>query len=106
MKIIRFFWHWKQDIEEARKNSANAEVYISSANAIAKTGEIINIDGTGNRVASTLYGKKKVYFIVGSNKLADDYEKALSRARNIAAPLNARRFQVKTPLCNRRIKMS
>ena len=91
------FWHWKQDRDEAHIKAAASEVYITSANAIAESGEIINIDGTGNRVSSTLFGKKQVYFIVGINKLAEDYEKALWRARNIAAPLNARRLNKNTP---------
>lgn len=91
------YWHWKQAPDEARKNSAAAEIYLTSANAIAETGEIINIDGSGNRVASTLYGKKKVYIIVGTNKIAEDFDKALWRARNIASPLNARRLKMNTP---------
>ncbi|UWG96296.1 lactate utilization protein [Dehalobacter sp. DCM] len=90
------FWHWKQGMEVRSKATA-ADVYITSANAVAETGEIINIDGAGNRVAGTLFGKKKVYFIIGSNKIAEDYDKALWRARNIAAPLNARRFNTNTP---------
>ena len=96
----RVFWHWKQDREEAHKSSAAADVYITSANAIAQTGEIINIDGTGNRVSSTLFGKKELYFVVGINKLAADYDSALWRARNVAAPLNARRFNKNTPCVN------
>ena len=59
--------------------------------------KLINIDGTGNRVASTLYGHKKVWFVVGRNKLAPTYEEALWRARNIAAPKNAQRLKRKTP---------
>ena len=59
--------------------------------------ELINIDGNGNRVASSLYGHKKVWFIVGRNKLAPTYEEALWRARNIAAPKNAQRLGRKTP---------
>ena len=74
-----------------------AEHYITSVNGLAETGELINIDGTGNRVASTLYGHKKVWFVVGRNKLAPTYEEALWRARNIAAPKNARRLKRKTP---------
>lgn len=74
-----------------------AQVYITSANGLAETGEIINIDGAGNRVASTLYGHRKVYFIIGRNKLAPTYDEALWRARNIAAPKNARRLDRKTP---------
>jgi len=71
------FSHWYQGYGEAQKNAVGAEVYITSANAVAQTGEIINIDGSGNRVASTLYGKKKVYIIIGVNKIAEDYDKAL-----------------------------
>ena len=55
------------------------------------------IDGTGNRVAATLYGRKKVYFIIGVNKIAPDFESALWRARNIASPKNAQRIGVRTP---------
>jgi len=100
----RVFWHWKQKSEETRKSAAAAEVYITSANAVAETGEIINIDGSGNRVANTLYGKKKVYIIIGTNKIAEDYDKALWRARNIASPLNARRLGRNTPCVKGELK--
>lgn len=89
--------HWVQDPAEARKNAAQADIYITSANGVAETGEIINIDGAGNRVSSSLYGKKEVYFIVGINKFEENYEKALWRARNIAAPKNAQRLGANTP---------
>ena len=89
-------WHWVNGPEE-RKAAMGTQVYLSSANGLAETGEIINIDGSGNRVAATLYGHEKVYLVVGRNKIAPDYEKALWRARNIAAPLNARRLNRKTP---------
>lgn len=89
--------HWVQDPESARKNAAAADVYITSANAVAETGELINIDGAGNRVASTLYGKKEVYFVVAINKFEETFDKALWRARNIASPKNAQRLGVKTP---------
>lgn len=88
------FWHWYGgDFADAAK----ADVYICSANGIAATGEIINIDGTGNRVAATVFGHRKVYFVAGINKLGEDYDKALWRARNVAAPKNALRFQKPTP---------
>ena len=74
-----------------------AQVYLTSANGLAETGEIINIDGNGNRTASMLYGHKKVVFLIGRNKLAPTYEEALWRARNIAAPKNAQRLNRKTP---------
>ena len=90
----RVVWHWEGGtLDEA----VGTEVYITSANALAETGEIINIDGTGNRVAATLYGHRRVYFVVGSNKIAPDYDAALWRARNIASPKNAQRLGVKTP---------
>lgn len=89
--------HWVQEPSEARKNAAQADIYITSANAVAETGEIINIDGAGNRVAASLYGKKEVYFVVGVNKFEENYEKALWRARNIASPKNAQRLNRKTP---------
>lgn len=89
-------WHWT-DGPQARVDSAHAAVYITSANALAETGEIINIDGAGNRVASTVFGHEKVYFIIGKNKLAPTYDEALWRARNIAAPKNAQRLERKTP---------
>ena len=90
--------HWHcTDGPEARAKAAHADVYITSANGLTENGEVINIDGAGNRVASTLYGHKRVYFIIGRNKLAPTYDEALWRARNIAAPKNAQRLGKKTP---------
>ena len=89
-------WYWT-DGPEARAKAAHADVYITSANGLTENGEVINIDGAGNRVASTLYGHKRVYFIIGRNKLAPTYDEALWRARNIAAPKNAQRLGKKTP---------
>ena len=83
--------------DETRMLARQADVYLSSVNGLAETGEMINIDGAGNRVASTIFGHKKVYFVIGKNKLAEDYDKALWRARNIASPKNAQRIGVKTP---------
>lgn len=94
-------WHWQlkagQSPAMAYAGARNAEIYISSVNGIAETGEIVNIDGSGNRVAETIYGHKKIYFVVGKNKIAPDFEKAMWRARNIAAPLNAKRLGTATP---------
>ena len=89
-------WHWVNGPEE-RKAAMGTQVYLSSANGLAETGEIINIDGSGNRVASTLYGHEKVYLVIGRNKLAPTYDEALWRARNIASPKNAQRLGRKTP---------
>ncbi len=90
------YWHWETG-PEAREDAAKAQVYLTSVNGLAETGEIVNIDGAGNRVASTLYGHEKVYFIVGENKLAKDLEGTIWRARNVASPKNARKLGKKTP---------
>ena len=87
-------WHWEGG---SLAEAAQTQVYLSSVNGLAETGELINIDGTGNRVASTLYGHRRVYFVVGANKIAPDYAAALWRARNIASPKNAQRLGKKTP---------
>ena len=74
-----------------------AQIYLTSVNGLAETGELINIDGNGNRISSMLFGHDKVYFVVGENKIAKDFDAALWRARNIAAPKNAKRVKAKTP---------
>lgn len=73
------------------------EIFLTSVNGIAETGEMVNIDGTGNRVAGSLFGHRKVYFVVGRNKIAPTLEEAAHRARNVAAPMNAARHQYRTP---------
>lgn len=94
-------WHDRlpenMTVPEARLAAARSEIYISSVNGISERGEIINIDNTGNRVAAITYGPKKVYLIIGINKIAESLEAAIHRARNIAAPLNAQRLKRKTP---------
>ena len=80
-----------------RKNAIHTDIYISSVNAMSEDGAIINIDYTGNRISTTAFGHSKVYLIVGKNKIEPDFEKALWRARNIAAPKNAQRVKSKTP---------
>lgn len=95
------YWHWipvaGKTAPEVRDEAAKTEVYLSSVNGIAESGEIINIDGTCNRVASIFYGHKKVYLVAGSNKIGKDYEEAFDRAKNVAAPLNAKRLKTNTP---------
>ena len=95
------FWHWKGN---SPADASGAEIYISSVNGIAETGELINIDGVCNRVSESLFGHKKVYFVVGANKVAPDYDAALFRARNVAAPLNARRLNKNTPCAQGELK--
>lgn len=93
-KNNQVYWHWQKD--ELQK-AIDTKVYLSSVNGISEDGEIINIDGNCNRIASTLYGHEKVYFVLGTNKIAPDYDSALWRARNIAAVKNAIRLKKNTP---------
>lgn len=78
-----------------------AEIFLTSVNALAQTGEMVNIDGMGNRVAGSLFGHRKVYFVVGANKIVPTLEEAMHRARNVAAPKNAARHQFRTPCAAR-----
>lgn len=91
------FWHWLTPGDETRKKAAAASVYILSANGVAETGELVNIDGTGNRLSASLYGPKKVIYLIGNNKIAPDLTEAVKRARQVACTKNAARFGIKTP---------
>ena len=83
---------------QVQQLAAGAEIYLLSANGIAgDTGEILNIDGTGNRVSSSLYGHRKVYILAGRNKISPNFHSALQRVRNVVAPKNAQRLGRKTP---------
>ena len=75
----------------------DADVFLSSANAITSDGVMVNIDGNSNRVSCIAQGPRKVVFIVGMNKVCSDLDADMKRARNVAAPANAQRFEVKTP---------
>ena len=75
----------------------SCDYYLSSANAITEDGVIVNIDGTGNRVAAITFGPRNVIFVIGMNKLTQDVDAALARARSLAAPVNTARFDIQTP---------
>jgi len=75
----------------------DADVFLSSANALTEDGILVNIDGNSNRVSAIAQGPRKVVFIVGMNKVCDDQDGAMKRARNVAAPINAQRFGLNTP---------
>ncbi len=75
----------------------DADVFLSSVNAMTEDGVLVNIDGNANRVSAIAQGPKKVIFIVGMNKVCDDVDGAMKRARNVAAPINAQRFGLSTP---------
>ena len=75
----------------------DADVYLTSANAMTSDGIMVNIDGNSNRVSAIAQGPRKVIVIVGMNKVCDDLDSAMKRARNVAAPMNAQRFGLSTP---------
>lgn len=92
------FWHWVTNDRAAQHAAESAcEVYFTSVNACAETGELVNIDGRANRVATSVYGPKETYLVFGINKIAPTLETAILRARNFAAPKNALRFTDSTP---------
>ena len=91
------FWHWKTPGAETLEKANHAAVYLTSVNAMTEGGELLNIDGRGNRLAGQVYGNKKVYFLVGANKVCPDFDAALFRARNTAAVQNCKRFPNKPP---------
>ncbi|SMG22470.1 lactate utilization protein [Dethiosulfovibrio salsuginis] len=85
------------DFWSTAKLCLTTDIFFTSVNGLAETGEMVNIDGTGNRVAGSLFGHEKVYFVVGVNKVVPTLEEAIYRARNIAAPQNAARHRYRTP---------
>lgn len=98
------YWHWLPEhvqqhgsMDAVRDLAARAEVYLTSVNALSEQGQLISIDGAGNRIASMAYGHKEVYFLIGTNKISPDFHAAMHRARNVSAPLNARRLNRQTP---------
>ena len=86
-----------EDKRAAMLMAYDADVFLASANAMTEDGVIVNIDGNSNRVSAIAQGPKKVVFIVGMNKICDDVDGAMKRARNVAAPINAQRFGLSTP---------
>ena len=92
-----FIDRYAGDRREAELKAYGADVFLASANAMTEDGEIVNIDGNSNRVSCSAYGPKKVIFIVGMNKICNDLDSAMKRARNVAAPINAQRFGLATP---------
>ena len=97
--------HWKagqrgaskDEIMEIRRRHLNSDVFITGTNAVTETGELVNIDGTGQRVAAMIFGPGSVVVVAGVNKITGDLEEGLWRASNVAAPMNARRLHPGTP---------
>lgn len=85
---------------ELMRKALTCDVFLMSANAVSEDGQLVNIDGNGNRVAALCFGPKEVIVVAGMNKVAGNIEEAYARARKLAAPVNAQRFNLGTP-CNR-----
>ena len=86
-----------EEKEELMRKAFFCDTYLMSANAVSQTGELVNIDGNGNRVAALSYGPKQVIVVVSLNKVMPDLDSAIKRARSVAAPINAQRFGLETP---------
>ncbi len=86
-----------EETTEILKKCLTADYFITSTNALSEDGILVNIDGTGNRLAAICFGPKNVIFICGINKIEQNLDAAISRARFTAAPINAGRFDIKTP---------
>lgn len=86
-----------EDKRAAMLAAYDADVFLSSANAMTEDGILINIDGNSNRVSAIAQGPRKVVFIIGMNKVCADVDSGMKRARNTAAPINAQRFGLSTP---------
>lgn len=94
--------HWKpglskEDSLAIRKSQMTCDVFLSSINAITLNGELVNIDGIGNRVNPTTFGPAKVVLVAGHNKIVEDIQEAIKRVKNVAAPKNAKRLNIDVP---------
>jgi hypothetical protein len=101
-KDVQVLDHWKQgltreEVGSIRLAQLTCDLFLSSANAITEKGELVNIDGFGNRINAMTFGPKKVIIIAGYNKIVPDVNSALERIRRVAAPLNARRLNLPLP---------
>jgi hypothetical protein len=94
--------HWKPDLPkekalEARRAQMTSDVFLGSINAITLRGELINIDGIGNRVNATVFGPGKVILVAGYNKIVEDVQEGIKRIKDVAAPINAKRLNIDVP---------
>ncbi len=94
--------HWKpglsnETVFEIRKSQMTSDLFLSSANAVTQNGELVNIDGIGNRVNSINFGPGKIILVAGYNKIVEDVQAGIERIKNVSAPLNARRLNIDVP---------
>lgn len=95
--IVRENYKTPEEIKECKSKQINADLFIMSANAITLDGELINIDGRGNRVCYLIYGPDSVVVVAGMNKIVSDIEDGIRRIRNFASPPNCVRLGLETP---------
>ena len=86
-----------EEREQAQRDMFSADFFLTGANGLSLDGQMVNIDGTGNRVAAIVYGPKNILVVAGMNKVVDTLDEAVRRARTIAAPMNKQRFPNQTP---------
>lgn len=94
--------HWKpglskEEVLSIRKSQMTCDLFLSSVNAVTLNGELVNIDGVGNRVNSTIFGPGKTILVAGYNKIVEDVQEAIKRTKNVAAPINAKRLNIDVP---------
>ncbi len=94
--------HWKPGLSkekslEIRKSQMTSDLFLSSVNAITMNGELVNIDGAGNRVSSTIFGPGKVILVAGYHKIVEDVQEGIKRVKDVAAPINAKRLNIDVP---------
>lgn len=90
-----------EEMRDMQRQALLCDTYLMSSNAMTNDGELVNIDGLGNRVAALCYGPKQVIVVVGMNKIMHSEQAAIERARNIAAPVNMQRFTGKITPCSK-----
>ncbi len=95
--IIREDYKSDEEIRELKAKMINADTFLMSTNAITLDGELVNIDGRGNRVSYLIYGPDQVIVIAGMNKVCKDVTQAMDRVRNVASPANTVRLNCNTP---------
>ncbi|MCX5868009.1 MAG: lactate utilization protein [Proteobacteria bacterium] len=98
----KLYDHWQEGLNLAddqmiRKAQLTCDLFLTSANAITREGEIVNMDGIGNRVAALIFGPQKVMVVVGINKIVADREAAIRRIREVAGPLRAKSLNLPNP---------
>lgn len=87
----------QDEINQIRRNALLVDLYITGTNAVTESGQLVNLDMYGNRVAAITFGPRYVIILVGRNKIVSDLDTAMSRIKNYAAPVNAMRLNKKTP---------